>query len=204
MTGSNPPVDPHPDLFSLGQHQPAPVGASVAAVPRGYAPRPVTPDQKKAGPVRRILPYVAVIYGALTVLLTVPEFAFSGNGSYRGGQLLGLLLAIPLVVGGCQEIASHHLRRIRYLPWLMALETAFLALAVVAVLALRGAYPASVRAAFVGSCEARGGASSYCGCVLSWFESHRSLAQFMADANATETEASRSDMAEAVASCTGK
>jgi hypothetical protein len=204
-----PPANPHQHPPTPGTYQYPAAGTGGAAhqfapAARAYVPRPVTHDRKRPGWVRRSVPYVAVIWGGLAIVLTVvDDFLFSFSLTYpRGGQLFGFLLAIAMVVGGGQEIASQHLRRVRYLPWLMALEVAAVIFLIVVSQVARPPYPASVRAGLLNGCEAHGGDASYCGCVLSWFESNVSFAQYLADFGATATGASRADMSKAVASCT--
>jgi hypothetical protein len=129
------------------------------------------------------------------------------SSSFNGWQLVGLVLVILMVIGGSQEITSQHLRRVRYLPWVMAFLTASVIVAIVVPLVERPAYrayPASVRAGLMNGCEAHGGDAAYCGCVLSWFESNRSFGQYLAEFTSTATEASRADMSEATASCTSQ
>jgi hypothetical protein len=185
-----------PDLFSAAPNTES-AALHFAPAVRAYGPRPVS---NRPGLLRRILPYIAVIWGMLAILGAIVN-GIVLSSSLSGPQLLGLALAILMVIGGSQEISSNHLRRARYLPWLMGFETAMVVIVVVALLVLHPLYPASVRTTFVDSCEARGGDAAHCGCVLSWFESNRSLAQFMADANGTVPARSQADMSEAAASC---
>lgn len=63
------------------------------------------------------------------------------------------------------------------------------------------AYPANVQANFLNSCEANGGDVSSCGCALNWFESHKSLTQFMADEDQVNSGAIPSDVTQAMGSC---
>jgi membrane protease YdiL (CAAX protease family) len=136
---------------------------------------------QRSGRLRRLLSWIAVVWGALTILLFVKDgFALTGNGAFRTGQILGLVLAIALVVGGGKEIESQHVRRIRYVPWLVGLEVIGTALVVVALLVLRPLYPPSVRANFLRSCEAQGTSPGHCGCAIDWIESHKSFPEFMA------------------------
>ena len=134
--------------------------------------------------MRRILSYVAVVFGSLIILGTLLSFASSGNssasGSYRGGALLGFVLAIAMIYGGVQEINSQHVRRNRYLPWIVGVMAAMVILAVVAIEVPGPAYPPNVQANFLNSCEAGGGDPGRCGCALKWFESHKSLSEFIA------------------------
>jgi hypothetical protein len=194
---SAPPADSRRGLPTTGTYRYAAAGAGgagrqfVPAAP-AYTPMPATQGPKRPGLARRILSYVAVAFGALIILGSLLEFASSRNdsasGSYRGGQVLGLVLAIAMIYGGSQEIRSNHLERRRYLPWITAFMGAMLVLAVVAILALRPPYPASVQANFLNGCEARGGDAGQCGCALKWFESHKSLSEFVAiDAEARAT-----------------
>jgi hypothetical protein len=195
-----PPAAPQRSLATPGGYQYA--AAGVGHQFAQYAPMPITRGRQKPGLLRRILPYIALAWGGLTILFTlINGFGSADSGAYRGGQVLGLLLAIALFVGGYQEIESHHLRRVRWLPWLLAVETVMLALAIAAIVELRPAYPPNVRTAFINSCEVHGNAPSYCGCLLGWFESHRSLAEFEADANGTAPAARQSDVSDASASC---
>lgn len=41
------------------------------------------------------------------------------------------------------------------------------------------AYPAEVRTEFLAGCEGGGGDAATCGCILNWFESHKSLGEFV-------------------------
>ena len=196
------------DLFSA---LPAGPQASSAAsreyvpVVRAHTQRPPANSRGRSGALRRGIANVAVVWGGLTVLLTVLDgFAYDGKPAYFAGQVIGFLLAIALFVGGSKEVVSQYLRRFRWLPWLLGFEVVGTAFVVVALLLLRPAYPAYVRTWFVNSCTAQGSSVSYCGCVLNWFESNRSLADFTADAEATDTEKSRADMSKADASCTSQ
>ena len=64
-------------------------------------------------------------------------------------------------------------------------------------------YPANVQSNFLNACEATGGDVSTCGCALKWFESHRSLTQFMADDDQANNGGTPSDMIKASAACGG-
>jgi hypothetical protein len=65
------------------------------------------------------------------------------------------------------------------------------------------AYPANVQTNFLNACEGNGGSVSTCGCTLSWFESHRSLTQFMADEDAIYAGSVPADVTTAEAACNG-
>jgi hypothetical protein len=206
---SDPPATPAAGRYQYAAAAVGNAGSQFAPAAHAYAPyapSPMTHGRTGPGPLRRTLSYVAVVWGGLSILGTALEWSWSSsysvNHAYRGGQILGIVLAILLIRGGYLEIASNHLRRVRYVPWLMALEAVFLALAIAVLIALRSMYPPSVQIGFMNGCEANGGDGARCGCVLRWFESNRSLAAFIADFNGTAIEAGRTDMSEAVASCT--
>lgn len=81
-------------------------------------------------------------------------------------------------------------------------------LASVAAVVLAGcggskSYPTNVQSNFLNACEANGGAVSTCGCTLKWFESHKSLTQFIADDNQVNNGGVPSDMVKASAACGG-
>jgi hypothetical protein len=92
------------------------------------------------------------------------------------------------------------------MTWPRVLRTAGPLLATVALLAACGgshSYPANVQANFLNACEANGGDVSSCGCALKWFESHRSLTQFMADDDQANNGGTPPDMLKASAACGG-
>jgi hypothetical protein len=105
---------------------------------------------------------------------------YSPYNTSRSAHAPDLLFAIALLYTGGKEIRSHHLQRSRALPWLMGIVAVCIVLAVVVVVRERGDYPASARASFLGSCQSSGGSPAWCGCALSWFESHKSLSETIA------------------------
>jgi hypothetical protein len=188
------------DLFSAPPSAPARLQYAAAGI--GYAPMPAASGPKRPGALRRAVPWIAVAWGGLDIVYDVFHgLEFSVSTAYGFGHVVGFLTAIAMVVGGSREITSEHVRRVRWLPWLMGVETTIVALAIVAVLVVRPAYPDGVQANLMSGCEVRGGSPSYCGCVLHWWESNRTFAQYLAEFSSTPTEAARADMDIAVSSC---
>ncbi|HEY2353386.1 MAG TPA: hypothetical protein VGH79_00625 [Gaiellaceae bacterium] len=74
--------------------------------------------------MRRSLAYVAFVWGALTIVLTLLNVFTAFAGTVNDVQLFWLVLAVPLVVGGRREIESQHVQRVRYLPWLVGFHVA--------------------------------------------------------------------------------
>jgi hypothetical protein len=129
--------------------------------------------------VRRILSYVAVIWGAVDIVVDVKVLT-GHTGVSHPGIGTSVALSVVLIRLGMKEITTHHARRFRSLPWFLGVKAVAVGVILFLIFATHIPYPANVQATFVNGCEARGGSAGYCGCVLSWFESHESLASFAA------------------------
>ncbi|HEY2354508.1 MAG TPA: hypothetical protein VGH79_06390 [Gaiellaceae bacterium] len=202
---SAPPADPQRRVSAAAPYPyvPAVSGGAAGQFAAGgpvYAAMPVT-QSTRPGRFRRILSWVAVVWGGLDILFDFHYWsAASGNASYRTGSVLGLILSAALLSYGYREIASHHMRKFRALPWIMGVKLAAITLLIVVLVAIRAAYPANVQINFLSSCEARGADAGYCGCALKWFESHKTFAQFVAvDAESRTTGRVPPDVAEGIA-----
>src|SRR5436305_12312012 len=81
MSGSNPPGDPHPDIFSLGQRQVVPAGAHLTmGVPDATAVRPSGGRRARRSPILGYLPYIAGIAVVAVVAAVVCLEFFSRGG----------------------------------------------------------------------------------------------------------------------------